>query len=559
MRKKRREQRIRHILLTVFLCFWITQNIASARVGFSPAIQEIKVRRNVEEKFFITLTNSGDQIVKGKIYFADLDIDQYGCPFEPNDNYKRGCASWITASPSELRLEPKKPLKVECIVKVPKESVGGYYAFIKGEFFEGLPGESEFRIPFSENKKGAESLIRFRSELAAVVILTVEDRNNKAVLRPDTLIIKPGSHDQYKALISNSKKGWITELAVTNIGNVHAKAEGEVSIWTESGRLVERKELVAGQGYIFPDRQRIFSASGEIPLSDGTYIIRIILTTREGKSIKKVLPFYVLRNEAFAGGATEKTKNLIKALSPGFKLKKPFKSINVRGGGIHLAVLPIENMTKDTLQLVPGFIYWGIQDDGAYVLNFENKTDSLDIKSWFNWEQDTLILFPLKAVNFKARVKIPKNLPGGEYFAGIIFERIGTQFDLPAIVQMKKMNIICLVNNRDLIKDIEIDSLKVQRGKDEDLITCLVRNVGNSHCVINAVLYLSKEIAFERFDLMGQGINFPMRDTWILPGGIRNLLFTVPSLEKGRYEGQIIVNFAYGEKTRSRIQRFSIN
>jgi hypothetical protein len=491
-----------------------------------------------------------------------LDVDENGKPFEVRQGYERGCSKWITITPAEINLEPKKPLKIVCKIKVPKEASGGYYCFVRVHAIEGIRDQGKIEVPFSRDRDDASAEIKLESDASVVALVEVRDRLNKSILKPDTLIIESGrikASDKDIGPITKSSNGWKASLLVENLGNMHTQAKGMASIWSSNAKLVGNGELAGGLGYVFPNRKRLFTASGRGSLADGEYVINLALTMVDGRTLKKALPFYISMGQAYPGAPDEETSKIIKALSPGFQFKSQMKQINVRAGGRFFAGIPLENMTKDTLILCPSFAIWDILSDGSNVLKTGDAAERSPLRSWFSWDDNNFPIAPNKANNFKLRIETPDTLKGGEIYAGIIFNPPDAMIDMPEYILLDRMQLITLTNEVGLVRDFAIDSLKhMRQNRDEDLISCKVNNIGNGLCIINATLYLAKEIAFERFDPYGEATKCAGQDVWILPGGSRTLSFVIPPLEKSRYEGQVIVNLKQDDKTHSIIQRFTV-
>lgn len=181
--------------------------------------------------------------------------------------------------PEESIIKPHESLTLTGIISVPKNAEGGYYAAIKGSFVT-------FDIPLDAEKVDIKgSAISLLSEALVVVLFTVPSSRNRPVLRPDTLLVYPsGEENPGINFGSKSTKGWRVVLPVRNEGNVHTRASGQVSIWSESGARLGAAPLEAGKGYVLPDRVRNFTAEGDNVLSDGYYMIRLSLQTSERAS-----------------------------------------------------------------------------------------------------------------------------------------------------------------------------------------------------------------------------------------------------------------------------------
>jgi len=216
-----------------------------------------------------------------------MDLSEGGAPIEAGEGYERGCANWVTFTPKEFTVDPKSSQSVRVMVKAPKEAIGSYFATLRCQ----ATMQKMLTLPGVE--EGARGL-EFSVGVGSLLLTTVTSSKNTVVLSPDTVSLDPGRVTRDSPLADAEQSGperWKVEVPVANDGNVYTIVQGDASIWTPSGRLVARAPLVAGRGFVFPEGRRIFKATGEKPLSDGAYLVRAHIRSRDGRSRSGSFPF----------------------------------------------------------------------------------------------------------------------------------------------------------------------------------------------------------------------------------------------------------------------------
>lgn len=532
-----------------------------AVVQLIPPIQELEVQRGYSQTFSITVRNVGDEDVPGKFSAHDLDISVEGRPFIADSALERGCGQWIELEPTDCIIKAHESLTLEGTITVPRTAEGGYYALIKGTFV----GTT---IPFSAEKaniKGSE--IRLQSHAVVALLFTVPSSRNKPVLVPDTLFVYPRGEEEKSAanrsvdFSTGIKKGWNIIIAVRNEGNIHTRVSGQVSIWSESGTRIGTAPFRAGKGYLLPGKIRNLTATGETSLSDGYYMLRIGLQTSERTSMSNSFAFAVYEGEVYPGAITDEIAELIKASSPGFSLRDPFKQQKISPGGTTYLAVQMRNTIRDTLTLIPRKVEWNLNPLGEPTLGNEDAIQPRSCTPWIEFAEEKILLPPGRTTSFRLKINSPKDV-SGEYYSAIVFDPDTPRPDLPAEFMAQRTQLIAVRTPKGLNYEVEVDSIKVKKEAAPELtlhrFLFRVRNTGNAHCFATGSMSMEKEVAKGVYKPVGTAKDFGDRQTYLLPGGERTFEIDIPNMEKGQYRTILAVNYKAETQPVVKYQRIKI-
>ncbi len=539
-----------------FLAAFLFPIQAPAVMQLMPPVQEVTVQRGYTSEFTITVVNNGDEDSPSKFSVHDLDISIEGAPFISDSGWARGCGAWIALDPEECIIKPHESLTLKGTISVPKTAEGGYYAAVKGSFVTtNIPLEAE-----KVNIKG--SAISLLSEALVVVLFTVPSSRNRPILRPDTLLVYPsGEESEDVGFQPKSKKGWKVVLPVRNEGNIHTRASGQVSIWSESGARLGSAPLKAGKGYVLPDRVRNFTAEGDNALSDGYYMIRLTLQTSERASWTNSLPFAVYEGEVYPGAITDELAELIRSASPGFSLKETFIQKKITPGGSTYVPVQMVNTVDDTLVLYPRKLEWTLTPIGQPMLGKDDSIQPRSCTPWIEFVEKEVVLLPGRRGFFKLKVNSPENI-SGEYYSAIVFDLDPQQKDLPAEFMAARTQLIALQTPKDLDYQIEVDSIEVKKESAPELtlfrFLFKVRNTGNTHCFAAGSMSMERQVAPGVYKAVGTAKDFGDRQTYLLPGGERTFEIDIPDLEPGTYRVILAANYWTETQPVMRYQKFVI-
>lgn len=554
---------IKQILIYIIFCSILFFSHATAQtiLRLLPPIQELSIQKGSADNFTITVLNSGDADAEGRFEVFNMDITINGQPVVADSGYSRGCAQWIKLNTKECTIKAHEKFTLNGTLKVPRKAEGGYYAIIRGTF-------GSTTIPIETQKtKIKKPQIKLESQAMVVLLLTVPSSRNKPIIVPDTLFVLPNGDGNATVTSStfnqkfNNNNGWKVVLPVRNDGNIHTRVSGKLSFWSESGTHIESAPFAAGKGYILPGKTRNFKAVGKNVLSDGYYLMRIILQTSKHSNMSKNFTFAVYNGKVYPGAMTEKLAELVSASSPGFLLRDPFMQREFTQGGYSYIGIHLKNIINDTLILLPRKMEWNLNNQGIPELSENNSAQSRSCTKWIKLLNEKLIIPPGKSKSLKLKLKSPIDVAGA-YYTAIVFDKDKIQKNLPIEFLSNRTQLIALNTHRDLIYKVKIDTIIIKKEKMKKFNTYTffpqITNIGNIHCYAKGKLSLEKEVAKNIYDPIGEEFEFGDKQTYLLPGNRRTFKIQVANLESGQYRAILVVNYTEDGQPDVKFQRMNI-
>ena len=520
------------------------------QVSIVPLIQEISVNRGGKTGFQLQIANRGTETLAFSMHTYNLGISEEGVPSVNQEETQWSCMDWITFSPNTFELEVDKIQIVDGLVRAPKDAEGGYYAFITCEF--SVPSG-----PFNFGKDNKSQVdIQLARAVSSVLLVTARSSKNHVQLEPDSLFLASGKERSKDIELSpngqETGNNWQVNLAVVNTGNVHTVAMGDVSIWTEGARLVERAQLLAGRGYILPGKRRLFKAQGTKRLEDGIYMVKAQLRTKDGKLVQGAFPYSIVKGEAIPGAASDAIRALMEASAPPFSLSTNLLDFGITPGGNTTKGIRLTNYTPDTLSVSARLVNWSMNDSGMVTLNPDPKNIVKPCLSWVTVSPEPLLLPPKGSGSAKINVNAPAEI-NGEYYTAIIFETSKTGKMLPTEFELARTLFVTVSFKKNLEYKASISSVSY------DPISPMMRafvvnveNVGNVHCFTQGEI----EIYDKKYNLMMEPIAFGSSQDYLLPERIRGYVVPCPgALAPGTYEA--VIKVKYNEESEPAISKFN--
>ncbi|MCX6600831.1 MAG: hypothetical protein NT025_04640 [bacterium] len=523
--------------------------VVTGQVSIIPLIQEISVNPGGKTQFDLRIGNRSEQTMAFSMHGSNLDISQEGIPSPLAEQTDWSCAEWITFTPSDFELQTDSVQTVQGLISAPVGVVGGHYAFITCQYR--ISAEPTGFVPGKE----ARAQIEFGRAVSSTLLVTVRSSKNDVQLRPDSLLLVSGQGERPALTLDRSAAGgpnvWQVTVPVTNTGNLHTVATGQVSIWTEDLRLVERADLLAGKGFVLPRKSRLFKAQGTRPLDDGTYMVRVALRSREGKFTGGSFPFYIVQGTPTSDVPTETIRDIMEAFTPKFGLSKNLLDFAVtpnarRTGGIRLT-----NYSQDTLSIIARPVTWTMDDIGKVVLEPDPSQLINPCVSWLDVSPNPIVILPKSGAMAKVTVAAPEEVEG-EYYAAIVFETGEMRKDLPAELQLGRTALIMVASATGLVRKatIEVTAYKPISPLMRTF-TINVVNAGNVHCFASGKL----TILDKNWKAVLEPITFGGPQDYLLPG--KSYTYVAPcagALERGRYSA--VVEVEYSEEARSEVTEY---
>ncbi len=546
------------ILLFNFLTYRLCSS--QALMKLIPPLKEISVQKGRTGNFEFTIMNTGDNNVPSHFTVHDFDISPDGRPFISDSSKIHSCKEWILLETEDCIINAHKSLKLQGKITVPRSAEGSYYAIIKGSFIGTTIHLGD------DNSKKHKPEISLKSDAIVVLLLTIPSSRNKAEIVPDTLIIFPQGHQKSLSSTTNlynlDNTGWNAIFTLKNIGNIHTRVSGNISFWSESGGKIESASFLVGRGYVIPGKKRNFHANGNKILSDGYYMVRISLNQDDNTVISNSFPFAIYKGNVYPGAITDKLANLIKISSPGFILKQPFIRKKITPGGKTYIPIQLINIINDTLRLIPLKYEWNMDNNGKSILDMNPSIQPRSSSKWINILDNKIIVPPQKSKIAKLKLEVPNNI-AGEYYSAIVLRNESINTDIPDEFLPNSTQLLALTTNRNLISDIQIDSVVIKNIKREKIsllkFAFKTKNVGNIHCFISGKMSFEKEVTKGIYKQHGIPLDFGNKETYLLPGNRRIFKFEIPKFKQGTYRIILAVSFDVNQQPKVKYQTFNVN
>jgi len=541
---------LRSVVCTLaILTALISAPVVTAQISIIPLIQEVSVNAGGKTRFDLRIGNRSEETMTFSMQSSNLNISQEGVPSPMAQETDWSCAEWITFTPSVFELQKDSFQVVQGLLTAPVGVVGGHYAFIVCQYR--VPAEPTPFVPGKEPRARVE----LGRAVSSVLLVTVRSSKNDAQLRPDSLLLVSGQGETPALALDRSAQSgpkiWQVTVPVTNTGNLHTVATGQVSIWTEDLRLVERADLLAGKGFVLPGKTRLFKAQGTRPLDDGIYMVRVAIRSREGKFAGGSFPFYIVQGMPTSDVPTETVREIMQALTPKFGLSKNLLDFAVTPNARRTDGIRLTNYSPDTLSVLARLIAWTTNDSGYVVFDPDPWQLVKPCVSWLEISPNPILIPPKLAATAKVTVAAPPELEG-EYYGAVVFETEDVRKDLPPELQAARTVLVMVSSAAGLVRKatIEVSDYKPISPLMRTF-TISVANAGNVHCYASGKL----TILDKNWKAVLEPITFGGSQDYLLPG--KSFTYVVPfagALEPGRYSA--VFEVQYSDEARSEVTEY---
>lgn len=211
----------------------------------SPPILETTLESGKSISRTIRLTNPTDKVVE--VYPRAMNFKAKGEGGEPaffdktEEDEKFSLAKWISFSENKIALAPEQIVEFKYDINVPeKAEAGGHYGVI---FFATEPPKTD----------EDSSKVSIGSMIGSLVLVKVPGQ-----------IVEKGFLEEFstnKRLSLNNDINFTSRIS--NLGNVHFKPKGKITIKSISGQTVDSLDINEQSGNVLPDSTRKFENKWE--------------------------------------------------------------------------------------------------------------------------------------------------------------------------------------------------------------------------------------------------------------------------------------------------------
>ena len=380
--------------------------LAEAQISVTPLIVEnMTVYPGGLKTFFLGVGSQSEETQDCTLSLSAMTVVGGGLPV-PAESSPRSCHGWITMTPESFVLPPGSSRRIICQVRIPRGTVGGYYALLScGAVARGSA--------VTARDEGVSVGIRFRHRQIVPILLTVPGPDMRAII------------DSAEPVMTQDigSAGYTLELPLRNRGNMHARIHGTAEIQSEAGQLVEKFDLVSGRGFLLPEHERVFTSKGKVNLSDGVYVAHFRLNLENTRRpMEKAFSFYVHNGVPHVAELTDELRAKIERQAAGFIVKPSNVMLSVRPGGRRTEAIELVNLTKDMLRVLARPAEWYRTPEGQDLVAFEVAPHGHSGASVLKVHQPAIELPPRSRRRARVIVEVPRGATG-ERYAAICFDR----------------------------------------------------------------------------------------------------------------------------------------
>ncbi len=513
-------------ILTIGLLLIGETEAQSPSLAFDPLLIERSVKAGGTLSYYISIQNENlFESITLEITPCDITEDTNGTyHLVPAGTTSFSLADWTTVEPQVVTIPPASERLISVTVKVPRGVSGGRYGAIAISPKAGVAyslGESE-QAPF-------------KFQMASFLELQISEGAMRREAYISDLNVRPSS--EVPSIRQQVGDGAIVYSAeVTNAGNVHVIARGNLVIQTEEGRTVARYPMGGGRGLILPEATVALRSVTGPNLPPGKYRAKAVIDY--GGSRPAVADVAFLVTESYVEGKTEEAKPLSRLVVEPGELE-----ITARAGAFSSSIIELTNRGEETIEIDTRIMPLAFSLHGEFLPEEERG----EAPEWVEVSSSTFTIEPGRSKRVRLSMRPPKDANGGYYY-DVVFRSAGEE----ATVESGS-NVLLFVGS-EVIKKGQVEITSIKRGAEVAVVDAIFTNQGNYHLhtMVDFILwrvhpqYEEEETGriIPRQTETITLISLPLDTTPILPGTSRALSFQIPAdLEPAEYEMAIRVDY----------------
>ena len=513
-------------ILTIGLLLIGETEAQSPSLAFDPLLIERSVKAGGTLSYYISIQNENlFESITLEMTPCDITEDINGTyNLVPAGTSNFSLAEWVTVEPQVVTIPPASERSVSVTVKVPRGISGGRYGAIAISPREG-----------GTYSLGQSQQVPFKFQMASFLELQISEGAMRREAYISDLNVRPSS--EVPSIRQQVGDGAIVYSAeVTNAGNVHVVARGNLVIQTEEGRTVARYPMGGGRGLVLPEATVALRSVTGPNLSPGKYRAKAIIDY--GGSRPAVADVAFLVTESYVEGKTEEAKPLSRLVVEPGELE-----ITARPGAFSSAIIELTNRGEEAIEVDSRIMPLAFSLQGEFLPEEERG----EAPEWVEISPSTIAIEPGRTKRVRLSMRPPKEADGGYYY-DIVFRSASEGGTIES-----GSNILLFVGS-EVIKKGQVEITSIKRGAAVAVVDAVFSNQGNYHLhtMVDFILwrvhpqYEEEETGriIPRQTETVTFISLPLDTTPILPGTSRALSFQIPAdLEPAEYEMAIRVDY----------------
>ncbi|MDK2923576.1 MAG: hypothetical protein PWQ90_1017 [Pseudothermotoga sp.] len=459
--------------MTIALVLSMCMMIFSFGIRVDPILISKVVGQGEKTSASIFIENA-DEFETVNFEVSIMDVVQNregGYVVAPAGSTDYSAAEWIKVTPTKFSVQPKRSVKVDIEINVPRGVTGGRYAAVvlkivtKKEELTGMEEATGFGV-----------LLDY--QIASFIELNIDSLRKRRELHVVGSSLRkiseiPSLAEVQKIIGPNAN---VFAVSVLNKGNVHVQAYGELTIKTEDGRTLAKFPM--GSGNILPGAEVELRSITNRQFPAGTYIARAVVNY--GGYRPAIMESKLSITETQASAQVQKqTEAPLIFIEPGnVELKclpKAFRSTTVE----------IFNRGNQTVN-VSAHVYPLVYDLMGDLLPVEERNQAPD---WIKISPASFQLKPNQSRKVRISARPSENATGGQYF-DLFF--VATAEGLKT---EQGANLLVFVGrDEEAVQKVSMEFVKIvptEKGLEVDMI---VNNEGNVHVLPSITVGLERVI-----------------------------------------------------------------
>lgn len=499
-------------LLLLGLTFLGTRGSAQFTRSFAvnPLLFELMVSPKETKEFsFMVVNGHPKKTEKFHIYKTDLEMALDGqLEFPEAGSTKWSAAEWVELSREievageakwvelgeEIEVKPSQGKTIKGRITVPRRAKGSRFLCIMVEPI--VEGEKRAQEETGVGRRLVMPPAPFR--IGILVLLTVKTKR-KSLTRAKISSLN----------VDTSEEGLVFTATLTNKGNIHIRAKGEIVVKDKTGRKWEKCKLEAGKkGTVFPDSARNFTATiRRIPAGD--YTVRASITYAGRKRTFIEIPLTIAPEIAKVG----------KALAIDFDLEPDVLEVKTFPGAYRSETVKFSSNEAETIHIK------------VHAENIEGLDPRWSCVKWLKIQPTEFDIKPGKGKSVKLVLSdIPEGTEGGRYTRIVSSATIKGSKEYPS----GKETILVMTVPKTLEMSGELTKLNIRKNE----FIMEFRNTGNVHLEPKGTLTIKNK---ETLNIAGDKI--PFGEELILPDESKEFAVPLPLLEEGTYIVEAAVSY----------------